>query len=151
MVRLHTRENTSSSSPQPLQPGTCRRKNKATSSLIPPDHLQFKPVLRMPLNQDMHWMGSKLETKCESFMCVSESRSCLKNRTHRETATEPFLPANIIFIWLGIFQISFMSASNQDSLMRDDKQLIDVLINRNLVPFFYCNMSCFVILEKAGI
>lgn len=32
--------------------------------------------------------------------------------------------------------------------MRDDKQLIDVLIKENLVPYFYCNMSSFVILEK---
>lgn len=44
-----------------------------------------------------------------------------------------------------------MAASNQDGLMRDDKQLIDVLINENLVPYFYCNMSSFVILEKNGI
>lgn len=146
MVRLHTRESMSSSS-QLLQSDTQEEEQS---------YFQFHPTwppsvwVSMPLNQDIHWMGSKSETNCDSFICVVES-PCLKNRTHREATTEPFLLASIIFIWLGIFQTSSMAASNQDSLMRDDKQLIDVLINENLVPYFYCNMSCFVISEKAGI
>lgn len=44
-----------------------------------------------------------------------------------------------------------MAASNQDSLMRDNKWLTDALINENLVYYFCCDMPCFGILEKVGI
>lgn len=44
-----------------------------------------------------------------------------------------------------------MAASNQDSLMRDNKWLTDALINEYLVYHSYCDMPPFGILEEAGI
>lgn len=114
--------------------------------------LIIKPVLSMSLSQATHWMGSNLETNCDCCIWGSDPTLCPTNGTPREAVTEPFLPAHIIFIWLGHLQSSsFMAASNQGSLMRENKWLIDALINENLVYCFYCDMPCFGILQKIGI
>lgn len=139
----------SSPYPHPLQAGTHRRR---TYRCFHSHHtwvqriiaLSIKPVLSMPLSQGTHWTGSKAETNCDCCIWGSDPTPCLMNRTHGETITEPFVLANRILIWLGILQTSsFMAASNQDSLMRDNKRLTDALINENLVYYFSCDMPCF--------
>lgn len=104
------------------------------------------------LSQAAFRMGRKMEKNSECCFWGTDPMPCLIKQDLREFVMVPFMLANIIFIWLGILHTSsFMAASNQDSLMRDNKRLTDALINENLVYYSYCDIPPFGILEIVGI
>lgn len=108
--------------------------------------------LNVFLSQSAFRMGRKMGKKnSECCFWGTDPMPCLIKQDLREAIMAPFMLANIIFIRLGILHTSFMTASNQDSLMRDNKRLTDALINENLVYYSYCDIPPFGILEVVGI